>query len=197
MIWLAVTSPTPGKVSSCSAVAVFRSSGTPGGPAPPAAPVPPGWAVPEDPDQLAVDELAGEVDRFQLGARRGAAGRLDRVEDPAALGQADEPWVLDSPDDVDGDGGARRLAGGGAIAALGGTVGPGTRQDQACPAAAGERGGWRVGGARLGVQPQGSGGGQGQDSDDGDGDALARDTVEQALEAGPPAGGLHDERGRR
>src|SRR6266540_3979954 len=34
-------------------------------------------AVPGDPDQLAVDELAGEVDRFQLGARRGAAGRVE------------------------------------------------------------------------------------------------------------------------
>src|SRR6266540_4165650 len=140
--------------------------------------------------------LGGAGGQSPVG-RRGDAGRLDRVEDPAALGQADEPWVLDSPDDVDGDGGARRLAGGGAIAALGGTVGPGTRQDQACPAAAGGRGGWRVGGTRLGVQPQGSGGGQGQDSDDGDGDALARDAVEQALEAGPPAGGLHDEGGRR
>src|SRR6266699_5177944 len=46
MIWLAVTSPTPGRVSSCSAVAVFRSRGTPGCPAPPGWPGVPG-AAPE------------------------------------------------------------------------------------------------------------------------------------------------------
>src|SRR6266508_148496 len=187
MIWLAVTSPTPGKVSSCSAVAVFRSSGTPGGPAPPAAPVPPGWAVPEANPPSAGAVIASPC-RGILISSPSTSLRARLTASSSAPGAVPPAASIAS---------RTRLPWGGAIAALGGTVGPGTRQDQACPAAAGGRGGWRVGGTRLGVQPQGSGGGQGQDSDDGDGDALARDAVEQALEAGPPAGGLHDEGGRR
>ncbi len=159
------------------------------------------FAVAGDPDLLAVHDLAGEVDRLQVGTRGRAAGSLDRVEDPAALGKADEPGALDSPDHVDGDGDAGRLPGAGELSGgRGGATartGVGTRQDQASPARARSPRGWRVGGTRLRVQPQGPGGGKRQDGDERDGDALARDAVEQALDTGAPAGGFHDEWRRR
>ena len=108
MMRLAVTSPTPGRVSSCSGVAVLRSRGADG--VPPRLPV----AVPAsgggrgvagsgDPDLFAVGELAGEVDGVEVGAGGRAAGGPDGVVDPAAGGQADEARPADPPGHVDRD----------------------------------------------------------------------------------------------
>ena len=106
----AVTGPTPGRVSNCCTVAVFRLT-TAAGP-PLAGPglrvlVGPGAAEPEahrtaqhrrlsfdrrdaHHDLLAVVDLAGHVEPDGVGAVRRAAGRLQRVGDPRARRQRDQ-----------------------------------------------------------------------------------------------------------
>ena len=76
----------PSIVSSCSTVAVPRLIG-PSSLLAAAAPAAAGAALRDD-DLLTVGEPGGAVDRFQLGAGRGAAGPPDRVLDAAAGRQA-------------------------------------------------------------------------------------------------------------
>ena len=112
MIFAALTGPMPGSVSSCSAVAVFRSMG------PPAARTPPrcrrhpsvarrlGRIVPRRHDDLvAVVQQRREVQRppdaIRGDPRPIAAGRRDRVPDPGAGDEPDHARVDDRALDVD------------------------------------------------------------------------------------------------
>ena len=113
----ASTGPTPGSVSSCASVAVLRSIAAcappPGEPpgAPPAAPA--GWgsrisARHADHHQLAVGQLAGQVEQRQVGARQRSSGGPQRVDDPRAGGQRDDPGSPHPAGHRDDERGGRR-----------------------------------------------------------------------------------------
>ena len=124
----AVTGPTPGSASSCSAVAVLRSSGAPDDCVdPPAGAVAvspvgddgaadrtaqcgglPGCRCEADDDLLAVGQPARQVETDSVGAVKRAAGRRHRVVHPRTRGQGDQSRRLDQADDADHD----RLPGG-------------------------------------------------------------------------------------
>ncbi len=100
MIFCAVAGPTPGRASSWSALAVFRSSGAVGEGAPPLACAPCGPAR-GDEHLLAVRERRREVHERDVGLPGCAAGGRDRVRDPRPGGEVVEARPPDGAGDVD------------------------------------------------------------------------------------------------
>ena len=114
----AVTGPTPGRVSSCSTVAVFRSTKPPGAEALPRVVGAPGGAAvlgsdlmelpiavgvarrrrDTDDDLLTVGDPAGHVQPHQVGAVERTAGGGDRVGDPCARLQGHQTGLVHQAD---------------------------------------------------------------------------------------------------
>ena len=131
----AVTGPTPGKVSNCSTVAVFRSTGSVGpervsSTAPSIADAATAgrrgahrtshrrrctrWGSDADHDLLAVGDLAGHVQPDEIrSVERSARGR-QRIGDPRTRLERHQPWLLHQPDHAHDD---RRVGYGGALGA--------------------------------------------------------------------------------
>ena len=103
----AVTGPTPGRASSCSTVAAFRSSG-PAGPLPPPAGRRhrPGVRRRGHPDRhlLAVAHLPREVHPAQVGVGEGTPGGLEHVRHPGPRRDAHQPGPPHLPGDGDHEG---------------------------------------------------------------------------------------------
>jgi hypothetical protein len=125
MIFWAVAGPTPGRASSCSSVAVLRSTGAGGG-APGGGPPPPpprrppstrhvpsraaggryraaGRAAHGHDHLLAVEQLGGQVDGLQCSLGSGAPGRGKKVGDARAGRQMIDAGSPHRPADVDHD----------------------------------------------------------------------------------------------
>ena len=58
----------------------------------------------------AIEQLAGQIERGQVGVRQRTAGSGDRIDNPRARGQREDTCMRHLPDDVDDDGRAWRCS---------------------------------------------------------------------------------------